>query len=374
MRNATKLVTIRGITIYVHWTFLLLIAWIFIENLMAKAKIDQIIWSVIFILVVFACVLLHELGHALVASHYNIITKNIILLPIGGMANIEKIPDNPKQELAISIAGPLVNVCIALLLLPFLQPYIPFWKLQQDLNIGEGNKFLYNLHIVNVGLVIFNLIPAFPMDGGRIFRALLGFKMDYVKATEIAAIVGKVFAGLFILLGIITYNFILSIIGLFIIVAANAEKYYLRLKSLVKGVLIKEVLMHDYNSLQSTCTVQEAANILMNNHSKYFIVMENDQPIGVINRIEIIKAMAEMRYDIQIKKLMDTTTKFLEGEEKIEDVLAILTADSERIYPVVKNKHFLGVVNLKHIIEHSSLHKMNTKKYERMKSFITLLK
>lgn len=372
MRGSYKILIIRGISLQVHWTFILLIGWVLLVNAGAGNDINQISWSVLFLLAVFVCITLHEFGHALVAGRFGIEAKEIVLLPIGGIASIEKFPDNPRQELAISIAGPLVNLAIAGLLGLFI-PGTPLIKNDPGMSIMHGHDFIYNLRIVNISLAVFNLIPAFPMDGGRILRALLGFKLNYIQATTVAATVGKIIAILFIVSGIILINPLLPAIGIFIIFSAGVEEYYLRLKSLVKGIKLNEVMMYDYNNLQANATVQEASNVLNSNHSKYFILMDGIVPKGTINRMEIIKALAEMNYNQPVKNLVKEKLELLNGDSEIETVLEKLARNDEQIYPVMDNSHFVGVVSLNHIIEYLLLNKVNTKEYPRIKSLAGLL-
>lgn len=374
MRGAYKILDIRGISLHVHWTFLLLIGWVLLVNGNNGNNVEQITWSMLFLIAVFVCITLHELGHALVAGRFGIEAKNIVLLPIGGIASIEKFPDNPKQELAISMAGPVVNIAIASLLWLVMIPHTSLMEgPPPGASIMHGHDFLYNLRIVNIALAVFNLIPAFPMDGGRILRALLGFKLNYIRATRIAANVGRIIAILFIAAGIVLVNPFLPAIGIFIIFSAGAEEYYLRLKSLVKGIKLNEVLMYDYNSLRANMTVQEAANILNSNHSKYFILMDGIEPVGTINRMEIVKAIADMQYNEPVKKLATEELEYLNGNQEIDSALEKLARNDERIFPVMDNSHFIGVVNLNHIIEYLLLNRVNTKEYPRIRSLVGLL-
>jgi Zn-dependent protease/predicted transcriptional regulator len=373
MRGALNIINFRGIKLSIHWTFLFVIGWVMLVNTRLGNNVEQLVWSSLFVLGIFVCVVLHEFGHAFVAARFGIKAKDIVLLPIGGIASIEKFPGNPRQEIAISLAGPIVSIAIAALLLLFLQPGDSFWQVLQGLSIVHGHDLLYNLAMVNVGLAIFNLIPAFPLDGGRILRALLGFKFNYVRATSIATTVGRVVAGLFIAFGILLSSLILPLIGIFIIFSAGLEEYYLRLKALVKGIKLKEVLMYDYDSLQSNNTIKEAAGVLMNNHAKYFIVMDGANPIGSIDRMEIVKSIAEMQYDETVQHLMKENLNYLDGEKEVEAVLEKLAGNDERIYPVMENSRFTGVVNFNHIIEYLLIHKADTKDYGRMKSLVGLL-
>lgn len=373
MRGTFKILKVRDINVSVHWTFLFLVGWVVLVNFRLGNNIPDLGWSLIFIVAIFACIALHELGHALMASRYGIKAKNVVLLPIGGIASIEKFPGNPKQELMISLAGPLVNIAIAALLLPLIQPYTPFWEYRPGASITHGHDFFYNLHVANVGLVLFNLIPAFPLDGGRVLRALLGFRLNYVRATAIASYVGKLVAVSFIAIGILFSNFLLPLVGIFIIFSASMEEYYLRVRSLVKDMKLKEMLMYDYNSLQSNTTVKEAASVLMNNHGKYFVVMDGASPVGSINRMEIIKAIAEKNYDEPVGKLVRKELTYLDSEQPVETVLEKLADNDERIYPVMDHNQFAGVINFNHIIEYLLIHKADSKEYDRVKSLTGLL-
>lgn len=373
MRGSIKILSVRGINLFIHWTFLLLIGWVLLVNAQSGNNIEQLSWSILFVIAVFASVALHEFGHAVTAMEYGIQAKNIILLPIGGVASIEKFPANPRQELLISISGPLINLSLAGLLKILFpaQTVMPdeYWQV----SIKHGHDFILNLFIANIGLALFNLIPAFPLDGGRILRALLAFKLNYIRATAIANVIGKIIAAAFIGLGIVLLNPLLPVAGIFIMFAAGTEEYYLRIRSLVKGIKLKEVMMYDYNSLQHHLTIKEAANVLLNNHSKYFVLMDGDVPAGSINRMEIVSAMAEMKYDLVLKDLKTEALPSLDGDKEVDAVLEKLALNDEKIYPVMVKGHFAGVVNLNHIIEYMLLHKANTNDYKRVKSFAVLL-
>ncbi|MCC6773238.1 MAG: M50 family metallopeptidase, partial [Gemmatimonadaceae bacterium] len=179
MRWAARIGTFAGISVYVHATFLLLIAWIGLSYWRAEQSIPAVVSGIVFILALFGCVVLHEFGHALTARRYGIRTRDITLYPIGGVARLERMPDEPRQELLVAVAGPAVNVVIAALLFLVLWlagGFVPF----EQLSVARGN-FLERLMVVNIWLVVFNLIPAFPMDGGRMLRAALAMRMDYAR-------------------------------------------------------------------------------------------------------------------------------------------------------------------------------------------------
>ncbi len=220
MLGSWKIGEIAGISVRIHWTFLLLPLWVYFSALSAGAGISLALTSAAFVLAIFGCVLLHELGHALAARNYGIETRDITLLPIGGLAALERMPRNPVQELVIAIAGPLVNVVIAgavFLLMPLLAS--PDFLRQSFWGI-----FLTRLAWVNVALVVFNLIPAFPMDGGRVLRALLAFRLPYVTATQIAARVGQFVAIAMGVYGLFSGNLMLMFVAGFVFLAAASER------------------------------------------------------------------------------------------------------------------------------------------------------
>ena len=219
-RWSFKLAEPFGIGVYVHASFLLIVAWVALGQMGAGGGLGAVLGSVVFLLAIFACVVLHELGHALAARRYGIRTRDIILLPIGGVARLERMPEKPEQELVVAIAGPLVNVGIAAALgawLTLTGAVVP------GASVGlTGGAFLERLLVVNLGLVVFNLLPAFPMDGGRVLRALLAMRLGLLRATRIAGTVGKVMAGLFAVLGLF-FNPFLLLIALFIWTGATQE-------------------------------------------------------------------------------------------------------------------------------------------------------
>jgi Zn-dependent protease/predicted transcriptional regulator len=373
MKSSLKLITIRGISVYIHFTFYFLVLWLLVIDIASGMKLSQVLWSMLFLVAIFVCITLHEYGHAIVASQFGINARKITLYPIGGIASLEKLPDHPKQELLISIAGPAVSFTIAALMFLFAPQKISAGLFKNYTNIIDSTNIVYSIGVFNLILGLFNLIPAFPMDGGRIFRALLAFKLNYIKATAIAASVGKVIAGLFIIAGLVTMNILLMVIGVFIILFANAEESYLRLKSLVHGLRLKEVLMNDYESIDGRMKVNEAANILDSHHSKYFIVMEDGKPIGTLNRLEVIKAVSEQNYEQPIHELMKENLEHLEGEMEVEDIMEKLAGNEEKIFPVFNKEEFIGVVNFQHIIEYLLLHKVFTKEYHKARSLAELV-
>jgi Zn-dependent protease len=211
---------IAGIDIHVHYTFLLLLAWVGVQHYAAHGDLGETMSGLAFIVTLFGIVVLHELGHALTARRFGIRTRNIILLPIGGVAQLERMPEEPRQELLVALAGPAVNMVLAAGLYVILALGQGLSPVGDSLRIG--GRFLEQLFWVNVSLAFFNLIPAFPMDGGRVLRALLALRMDRVRATAVAARIGQGIALLLVFLGFF-YNPMLILIGLFVWFGAAEE-------------------------------------------------------------------------------------------------------------------------------------------------------
>src|SRR6267142_95338 len=245
MKWSIKLARIAGIELKIHITFLIFLAWIALTYYRAGGGAFAI-HGTIFVVLLFLCVVLHELGHALTARSFGIRTPDITLLPIGGIARLERIPEEPKQELLIAIAGPLVNVAIAAVLIFFLNAQGTFSDLE-DLNTPRV-AMLAKLASVNIFLVVFNLIPAFPMDGGRILRALLAMKMNYARATQIAATIGQGLAFCFGFIGLFG-NPMLLFIALFVYLGAAQEAALAQLKDVSASLPVAEAMVTDIRAL-----------------------------------------------------------------------------------------------------------------------------
>jgi Zn-dependent protease len=224
--------TVAGIAVRMHATFLLLLAFVGWQHWLQDRSVASVIGGVAFILALFTCVVLHEFGHALTARRFGIATRDITLLPIGGVARLERMPDEPLQELWVALAGPAVNVVIAVALYGWLAATTGLVP-AEEVDVARG-PFLERLMFVNMALVGFNLIPAFPMDGGRVLRAALATRLEYTRATQIAANLGQGIAFLFGLLGL-TGNPLLLFIALFVWIGAAEEASVVQMKSALAG-------------------------------------------------------------------------------------------------------------------------------------------
>lgn len=350
MKNSLSIGKIAGIQIFIHWTFPLIILWIIFSNARSGLNVEQITWSVLFVLTLFVCVTLHELGHALAAKRFHIKTKDIILLPIGGVARLENMPEKPMQELIVALAGPAVNVVIFLILYIALQiASIPF-DFTAITNITAGN-FLFNLAILNVWLAVFNLIPAFPMDGGRVLRALLAMKLNRTLATQIAGKIGQVIAAGFVILGFFGNPFLIFI-GIFIFLAAMTETEMVKTQSVLKGHTIGELTMKQLPVLHRTDTIEEAVQLLLDGQSKNFVVMDNNKPFGTLNRDGIIKALTQQGDKVSVETATDINLGYIEANEPVDKALLMMQQYKYPLLIVTKNRELYGVVDMENILEY----------------------
>lgn len=370
MKRSIKLSSVNGIVVMMHWTFLILLAWVIGANAVSGLVFEKIIWSLVFIALIFLSVVAHEMAHLLVAGRFGTTISEITLLPVGGISNYKRLPKNVKEEIFINMAGPAVNLAIAGLLLPFIQDHQPIWKIVSHFDVIHEKDVLYKLHLVNLGLFAINLIPAFPLDGGRMLRALLGLKMNYFKATSVVVVTGKISAIVFFFAGIFYVNLLLLVIALLIFGAVKSEEYVLHLRSLVRGLTFGEVVVNDYHSLQAHSTVQEVMGTLMTNHAKHFLVMEAGRPIGTIHRMRIINEVAENNYSLPVKKLMKENLIYFDANDDVQKGFKELVAFPYRNFPVMKDNIFVGVISLLCILEYMLLHQLTPAEHERLKVLI----
>ncbi|MBK7884599.1 MAG: site-2 protease family protein [Chitinophagaceae bacterium] len=350
MKGSFKLGNIAGIGVFIHWTFSILIAYIIFSNYRAGHDAERIGWMVLFVCSIFGTVFLHELGHALAAKRYGINTKDITILPIGGLARLEKIPEKPVEELVVALAGPAVNIALAGITALFItMPSANELSIQLAGGVNSDNFFL-NFFIVNIWLAVFNLIPAFPMDGGRVLRALLAMKMQRHIATTVAARIGQVLALGFIFLGFFGNPFLIFI-GLFIILGAQGEAQMTKAEFMMKGILVKDILMKNYETIEESDTIETAVNKLLNGQCKNFVVMANQKPVATLGRDEIIKALSDNGKQTLLYSVADKNPIRLNVNQSLEEVYPIMIAGKNSLAFVYDNQQFIGVLDLENILE-----------------------
>jgi Zn-dependent protease/predicted transcriptional regulator len=341
MKWSWKLGQVAGIGIFVHWTFLLLIAWIVYFYLFRGANLAGVVDGVLLLAAVFGCIVLHELGHALTARRYGIQTRDITLLPIGGVARLERMPEDPTQELWVALAGPAVNGVIAIVLFAVALSMGLAASLSPTGLAGAfriGGSFLARLMLINVGLVLFNLVPAFPMDGGRVLRALLAQKLDYVRATQIAASVGQVLAILFGILGFFLTPFALFI-ALFVYLGAEQEAHMVRVRSVLRGVPIRAAMVTRFRTFTQDESVSTAINELLVGQQHDFPVMDQDRIVGMLTRNDLLAAL--MRRDCRT----------VDEAEMLDNIFPRMREWECPTLPVLREGRLVGLVTLENVGE-----------------------
>jgi Zn-dependent protease len=342
-----------GISVYIHWTFLILVGWIFLLHYRMGHSLSQGLLGVAFIFSLFVCVVLHEFGHALTAKRFHIRTSDITIYPIGGVASLENMPEKPMQELLVALAGPAVNVVIAVALWTYLSASgsLPNWEAVKNTNHLQSLPFAYNLLAANITLAAFNLIPAFPMDGGRVLRALLAFRMDRTKATRVAAGIGQLLAIVFVFLGFY-YNFWLVFIGLFIYLGAEGEAKAEETKAGLKGVKVEDVLMRRYSLLSPGKPLANAVALLLDSQQQSFVVQEGGQVKGVLSRKDLISGLSRLGTNVPVEKVMRTDFPYLQTTDELNDVMLRFDSNRHTLLPVFEEKTFAGVLDLENITEY----------------------
>jgi Zn-dependent protease/CBS domain-containing protein len=348
MKWQWRLGRFAGIDVYVHATFLLLIGWVGYNYWSQYQDWSRVVIGVLFILALFVCVVLHEYGHALTARRYGIKTRDITLYPIGGVARLERLPDRPIEELWVALAGPAVNVVIAALLIAYLVLTNGPTSLRV-MSLAQGS-FLERLMAVNVYLVLFNLIPAFPMDGGRVLRALLALKLDYVQATQIAATIGQGIALLFGFIGLFTNSFLLFI-ALFVWIGAAQEASMVQVRHSLGGIPITRAMQTDFQTLSPSDTLARVVELILAGSQQDFPVVENGRVIGILDRDTFISALSKNGQNTPVSEVMHRNVPEIDSHDMVEKALTRLQESGSKTLPVMHGDRLVGLITSENITE-----------------------
>ncbi|HET9178728.1 MAG TPA: site-2 protease family protein [Terriglobia bacterium] len=353
MRWSWKIGEVAGIGLYIHATFWLLIAFVLFLNWSDGHSLLTAFYAAGFILVIFGCITLHELGHAAAARHFGIRTRDLTLLPIGGLARLERMPDDPIQELWVALAGPAVNLAIAGLLYGAIASSGGGVSLDQL--IAFDGDFLTRLLIVNFWLVAFNMVPAFPMDGGRVLRALLATRLDYRRATRIAARIGRGIACLFALAGLFTDPFLIFI-GLFVWTGAGEEDSFARMHSPAGDIAVQNVMLHDVRTLRPDDTLGDAVNQILSGWREDFPVVFGDHVLGLLTREGMTRGIALTGPETRVRDAMRRDISGIDLRLRLEQALVMIRECNSRSLPVVHEGRLVGLLTLDNVGEFLSIH------------------
>lgn len=348
MKWSLRLGRFAGIDVYLHFTFLLFLGFIAFASALASRSWAAALGGAGFFAAVFGCVLLHEFGHALMARRFGVATRDITLLPIGGIARLERLPDKPIEEFWIAVAGPAVNVAIAgilffvLFVRGLLVPDRMFSLLQGD--------FLQRLLAANVFLVLFNLLPAFPMDGGRVLRSLLALRMDYARATQIAATLGQGMALLFAAVGLF-WNPMLLFIAFLVWIGASQETTAAQMRSTLNGARVADAMLTQFITLAPSDPLARAVAAILAGSQADFPIVEAGRFVGVLSRQRIISALAEQGRLASVAAVMDTGFAATTPDEPLAHALGRLRSGESPLMPVLDGGRLVGLLTPENVSE-----------------------
>jgi len=348
MRWSWKLGRFAGIDVYVHTTFFLLVGWVALSYWMQTRTAAGTLEGVGFLLALFGSVILHEYGHALTARRYGIKTRDITLLPIGGLARLERMPDKPIQELWVALAGPAVNVVIAIILFAYLLVSNTLTPIT-GLSLTSG-PFVERLMTVNLSLVLFNLLPAFPMDGGRVLRALLALRLDYTRATQFAATIGQGLAFMLGFIGLFTNPFLLFI-AFFVYIGAAQESSMVQMKSALGGIPVERAMLTKFETLSPNDPLGRAVQLLLEGAQQDFPVVHHDQVVGLLMRNDLVKALSQRGQLVPISEIMRRDFVTVEACEMLETVFARLQENAIHTVPVYDHGRLAGLLTMDNVGE-----------------------
>jgi Zn-dependent protease/CBS domain-containing protein len=346
MSWSIPILRVAGIQLRIHITFLLLIAWIAIGSTSAA----------IFVLLLFVCVVLHEFGHAIAAKGYGINTPDITLLPIGGVARLERIPEEPRQELVIAAAGPAVTAIIALCLFIVIAAR---GSAELVAPVATGDLVL-NLFRINIWLLLFNLIPAFPMDGGRVLRALLATRMSYARATQVAANVGQIFAFLFGIVGLFGIpgtsfhaNPFLIFIAFFVYLGASQEAALAQMRDVSRRFPVSSAMVREFRTLPESATLEEAVDALLATSQHDFPVLgASGNVAGILTRRDLIAALRKSDPAIRVGDVMRRDVPTVTTGTRFEDAFRIMQECNCPAVPVLDSmKRLVGLLTPENVSE-----------------------
>jgi Zn-dependent protease/CBS domain-containing protein len=349
MRWSVTIARVGGTKIRIHLTFVLLLLWIGM-GYYAQGGMPAAARGILFILTLFLCVILHELGHAFAARRYGIQTPDITLLPIGGVARMARMPDKPSQEIVVALAGPAVNLVIATVLffvLGFVANPENIVRLA-DPDVG----FLPQIMAANVVLFLFNLVPAFPMDGGRVLRAALATRMPYARATSVAASIGQGLAFVFGFLGLL-YNPFLIFVALFVYLAAAQEAASARMRDSFTGLRVRDGMVVEFHTLHETASIADAVDLLLRTTQHDFPVIDNAGSLrGIAQHDALIEALRKGDQNRSVGDVMTRGLPLLRDTDAFERGLATMREAGANALPVVDmNGGLVGILSLAHVAE-----------------------
>jgi Zn-dependent protease len=352
MRGSIQIANIWGIPVQIHWTFLLVFAWLLYLQHTQAWDLGHTLWAALLVVALFSCVLLHEFGHALTARRFGVRTHDIILSPIGGIARLDRLPDKPWQELLVAIAGPLVNIAIALALSPLVIASEPLRGQLRQLLYPGSNVFLFQLNplehfvfwlfFLNGILALFNLIPAFPMDGGRILRALLSVRLGRMQATRFAAYIGQILAVLFMIYGWRDNSLFFMAIGFFVFITAMGEYRAVKIDELLASRQVREAMRDVFTRIYRQDLMEKPLEVLAHGSERSFLVFDKWQNlVGTLGEEALREAFRKKDFAGPVNRYSRDGYESLRTDDNLESAVARLRDCPNGVLPVFDSRQCL---------------------------------
>lgn len=360
-----------GIPISIHWTFWILVLWIVYNGYSQGQSPLEVLWYLVFIFAIFFSIGLHELSHALAAKRFGIVTHSITFLPIGGVASLSQIPEDPTEELIITIAGPLVNLILAVSTAIFLSSngmLTYFIENASKINSINNHNFLFLFLSVNLMLFLFNLIPALPMDGGRIFRSLMAYKIPYSLATKIAVRTAQIFAILFAFLGLLTNPFLI-VLAIYVFISAQNEWSEVQSKEILDDYTATDIMMEKFTIFNEDDALLLAATEVIKSQEVTFLVKDEVSITGYFSKNDLIKGLSVCGKNAKLKYIMRINPIWVDYNMKAKEIWEYMIQEGIPMVLVGEQSNLMGVIdleNVKEVIEIHSSKKKFQKKEERL--------
>jgi len=354
-----KLFTIRGIEVKMHITFPLILVWAAVQFGFLNPSgfsLSGAAFGVVITLLLFMCVVIHELSHSLTAVRMGFPVRDIVLLPLGGVSQIERMPERPAQEFLMAVAGPLSNVVIAGVLI-VAGLFLPvdlggsLRKVRTEPTLLGWADTLPYLIFTNLGLAVFNLLPAFPMDGGRVLRSLLATVMPHTRATAVAVSIGQGLAWLLGLVGLLTSNLVWILVAIFVYSGASQEGRLLQLKNALQGLRVRQAFSRHTQILSPGEPISHAADLTLESFQSDFAVCDGERIVGLLTHTDVIRALKQRRPETPVQEVMQTEFPTAGLNDELFEIQRQMTEASLDALPVIEKGYFLGLLTRRDLTE-----------------------
>lgn len=356
MKGTIQIAKFANIPVLLHWSFGLILAWVAYVSFTESGDWELALWGISFVLSLFTCVVMHEYGHALMARRFGVQTRDIILSPIGGIARLEHLPEKPMQEFYIAIAGPLVNIAIATILSPYFlwdvgsfESIIGFFTGNPDEMESVTSPFQFFIPALigmNLILATFNMLPAFPMDGGRVLRSLLAIRLGRTKATRVASLLGQILAIGLLVWGVYNFQFVTALIGVFVFFTASNEYKMVKNDDILKRHTVGDILRQHFTKIPAHAIMNFPITELQKGTEQSFLVFNEHERIeGVLHQEFILEAIKEKAHQEAVYNYVSPRFEYISPNETLKSIYYKIQGKGYSILPVLEQGNIVGVID-----------------------------